>query len=183
MDLATLTVPDDPHDGGREIFDPVGAWPAASSRIFIATHRAGPIAVFQVGYDPATDKTFTRQLARPGLAWSAWSEVAAAPPPTAPVVIANAVVNGNKGVLLHFDQGIDPSSVPPTTAFTVTREGDPREVVGVRISGTDVVLDLATQAGSGEIICAYTPPAADGLRGVDGGIAVAAFSIPITIPI
>lgn len=176
MDLNIFTVP----SSEREIFDPVNAWSGDPARVYVATYRSGPVAVFQIGYDPSSGKSYVRNLARPGLAWSAWTEVAPAPPPTAPVVVANAMVNANKGVLLHFDQYVDPSSVPPTSAFTVTRDGDPREVVGVRISGTDVLLDIATQAGSGTIVCAYD---GDELKGLDGGIPVAPFSINITVPI
>jgi hypothetical protein len=61
MDLDTLTVPDDTYEG-REVFDPVNAWPDASSRIFVSVYRSGPTTIFQLGYDPEDGRNWVRPL-------------------------------------------------------------------------------------------------------------------------
>lgn len=177
MDVDTLTVPSE----GREIFDPVHAWPDAPSRIYISAHRYSPAGVFQVGYDIVTGRTWLRVLPSPGTPWGAWTF----PGGTSklPPALLNAVmVNVGKSALLHFDLMLDPGSIPATSAFTVTHNGDPREVIGVRVSGTDVIVDIAGQAGSGTVLCSYMPPASNKLQSVDG-IAVDAFTdVPVTTP-
>lgn len=67
---------------GREIFDPVAAsaWPGASDRIYVSTHRSGPQGAVQIGYDPEHDKSWVRAQAADGSGWSDWMEVAAPPP-------------------------------------------------------------------------------------------------------
>jgi hypothetical protein len=77
--LDVLTVPDNPHSDGREIFDPVNAWPDASTQVFVSTHRSGS-GVFQVGYDPGLAITFVRSLG-PGGNWGNWMALVAPPPP------------------------------------------------------------------------------------------------------
>jgi hypothetical protein len=81
MDLDTLTVPDNPHDEGREMFDPINAWPDASSRIFVAVHRAGPKTIYQFGYDPEHDTAWTRLLDAAGV-WGAWNIAGLEPAPS-----------------------------------------------------------------------------------------------------
>lgn len=80
-DLDTLTVPANPHDQGSEYFDAVNAWPDASSRIFVAVNRLGPVANYQAGYDPETGTTWMRVLPEPGAGWSPWSQAYPPPPP------------------------------------------------------------------------------------------------------
>jgi hypothetical protein len=181
FDLDTLTVPDNPFDEGREIFDAVHAWDSAPQRVFISTVRAGPRAVLQLGYDITTARIWLRSLAESGLAWSAWMVPGSVDPHTAPALLSAIMVNGNKSVLIHFDLMLDVASVPPLTAFTVTRDGASRVVTGIRISGTDVEIDLSTQTGSGTILCSYIPPASNKLRSTDG-IDVKAFSdFPVSV--
>lgn len=74
MDLNLVTRPDDPLEaGGREVFDPVNAWPDASSRVYVATHRSSPLGIYQYGYDPDTRQAWMRGLSEPGGDWTPWA--------------------------------------------------------------------------------------------------------------
>jgi hypothetical protein len=70
LDLDTLTVPDDLSEG-REVFDPVNAWPDASSRIYVSVYRSGPTTLFQLGYDPEQGRNWIRPL-RSGEPFGSW---------------------------------------------------------------------------------------------------------------
>jgi hypothetical protein len=61
MDLDTLTVPDDKYEG-REVFDPVNAWPDAATRIYVSVYRSGPTTLIQLGYDPDQGRNWVRPL-------------------------------------------------------------------------------------------------------------------------
>lgn len=76
-DFDTLTVPDDPYGEGREFYDPVNVWPGASSRVYVSVHRSGPNAIYQLGYDPESDKSWVRSLRAAGEAFSTWAELGA----------------------------------------------------------------------------------------------------------
>ena len=96
----------------------------------------------------------------------------ALPPP----MVMAAGVNGAE-MQFRFDAGLDESSVPAGSAFTVTVAGNARAVSGVAISGHIMLLKLASAVSYGELVTvSYTPPSTKKLRVEGGGAAVAAFS-------
>ena len=96
----------------------------------------------------------------------------AAPPPA----LEWARVNGAE-LALRFDKGLDESSVPAVSAFSVSVAGAARAVSAVSVRQDLVTLTLASAVSSGEAVTlGYTPPSSGGLRLSGGGAAVAAFS-------
>ena len=82
-------------------------------------------------------------------------------------------------MILTFDEGLDPTSTPPPSAFTVNVNGSPLEVAGVRLSEDTVDLSLSWWVEAGDTVTLdYTAPTGetDGkLQDADGN-AVASFS-------
>ena len=78
-------------------------------------------------------------------------------------------------MLVQFSHFLDSTSVPPVSAFTVTKDGASRTVTKVRVSGSDVLIDISTQSGSGTVLVSYTPPATGKIISTEG-VAAAAFS-------
>ena len=98
-----------------------------------------------------------------------------APPPAAPA-LEWARVNGAE-LALRFDKGLDESSVPAASAFSVSVAGAARGVSSVAVRQDLVTLTLASAVSAGEAVTlGYTPPSSGGLRLSGGGAAVAAFS-------
>ena len=98
-----------------------------------------------------------------------------APPPAGPA-LEWARVNGAE-LALRFDKGLDESSVPAASAFSVSVAGAARSVSAVSVRQDLVTLTLASAVTSGEAVTlGYTPPSSGGLRLSGGGAAVAAFS-------
>lgn len=64
----------------REIFEPENAWPDASGRVIVQTNKMQG-GVYQVGYDPETDKHWVRS-GNSG-AWGEWITMPDIPEPPA----------------------------------------------------------------------------------------------------
>ena len=98
-------------------------------------------------------------------------------PAAAPPALEWARVNGAE-LALRFDKGLDESSAPSASAFSVAVAGAARAVSSVAVSADLVTLTLASAVSSGEAVTVgYAPPAeGPGLRLSGGGAAVAAFS-------
>lgn len=63
-----------------EVYDHSNAWTDASSPIYVAVYRYRG-GVFQVGYDPATDKHWIRSKSNDEeAAWTAWTDFPPVPP-------------------------------------------------------------------------------------------------------
>ena len=91
---------------------------------------------------------------------------------TAPA-LSTAAVDG-AALTLTFDQALKASSVPAASAFSVTVAGSARTVSAVRLSGSTVVLTLASPAAHGEAVAvSYAPPASSPLADATGNTAAA----------
>ena len=98
-------------------------------------------------------------------------------PAAVPPALEWARVNGAE-LALRFDKGLDESSAPSASAFSVEVAGAARAVSSVSVSAELVTLTLASAVTSGEAVTVgYAPPAeGPALRLSGGGAAVAAFS-------
>lgn len=77
-------------------------------------------------------------------------------------------------LVLAYDEALDASSTPATSAFTVTVAGAPATVSGVSVSGALVTLSLATPAASGQAVTvAYAVPGSNPVRDVSTNPAAA----------
>ena len=86
-------------------------------------------------------------------------EVTATPRETTPPVLSSAGVDGAE-LTLTFDDALDESSVPDTSAFAVTAAGVSRGVESVTVSGSAVTLMLVTAVTAGDAVTVdYTAPA------------------------
>ena len=96
------------------------------------------------------------------------------PRETVPPELSRASVDG-AAMTLTFNEALDGNSVPPTTAFTVTVNGNVRAVDSVDVSGSAVTLTLASAVMSQDTVkVSYTVPAsesADRLRDSVGNAA------------
>lgn len=181
MDLDLLTVPTNPAVHGSEYFDPVHAWDGAPSQVYVNVIRTSPQSVTQIGYDISTGRTWLRSLPAPGAAWSEWVTPGGGSPDSPPVPLTAFIAYDLHTIVIHFDLPLDGASVPAPSAFTVTRDAEVREITSVGVSGSDVVLHLLNQTGSGVVVCSYAPPSSGKLRSVDG-VDVAAFSdLPVSV--
>ena len=71
--------------------------------------------------------------------------------------LEGVTVHGSQ-VALNYDEPLDESSVPSSSDFEVTVEGDVRTVVQVRVSGNSVILRLTSEVTAGEpVMVSYTP--------------------------
>ena len=96
------------------------------------------------------------------------------PRETVPPELSEASVDGTT-LTLTFNEDLDESSVPPTTAFTVTVSGNVRAVDSVNVTGGAVTLTLASAVASGDMVTvSYAVPAresAERLRDAAGNAA------------
>jgi uncharacterized repeat protein (TIGR02059 family) len=82
---------------------------------------------------------------------------------TAPTIQARSATNANRSlIVLTYNEGLDATHVPPTTAFAVT--GQVRTVTEVQIDGPFVFLTLNTPLNTGAVSVAYTQPGTANLR-------------------
>ena len=102
------------------------------------------------------------------------------PRETVPPDLSGASVDGAT-LTLTFNEDLDESSAPPTTAFTVTVSGNVRAVDSVEVTGGAVTLTLASAVAPGDTVTvSYSVPAresAERLRDVAGN-AAASFTGP-----
>lgn len=180
VDFNTLTVPFSTLAGAREMWDPVNAWPGASPHVFVAVYRSNPIAMLQVGYDPATGRSWWRSLKEPGMIWTAWTALEGGASPSAPVPIDAQMINSERTAQIHFDLLLNSAAVPAPAAFVVRVKGVIKTVLTVTISQSNLWLNMDARYASGPISVDYTPPATNKLQSIDG-VAVAAFlAFPVT---
>ena len=96
------------------------------------------------------------------------------PRETVPPELSAASVDG-AALTLTFNEALDGNSAPPTTAFTVTVNGNVRAVDSVDVSGSAVTLTLASAVMSQDTVkVSYAVPAresADRLRDSAGNVA------------
>jgi hypothetical protein len=113
MNLDVFTSALDPTNPGHEVFDPENAWPGASSRVYIATYRSGPLGVYQYGYDPATGLGWVRTMPEPGAAWTPWYNSGNPPPPIniASLNPPSMIVGGAQQTLEVIGDGFTSASV------------------------------------------------------------------------
>ena len=85
------------------------------------------------------------------------------PDTTAPT-LSSATVNG-ASLVLTYDEALDDTSTPPTSAFAVTVAGSARAVSSVAIDGAAVTLTLSSPAGHGQqVTLSYTVPQNNPIR-------------------
>ena len=100
-----------------------------------------------------------RVIARSGDANSTPSaEVTATPRETVPPASTAAAVDAG-ALTLTYDEDLDTDITPPTSAFAVNVNGWPRSIDSVSVSGTTVMLTLATAVeASDTVTVSYTAP-------------------------
>ena len=77
---------------------------------------------------------------------------------TGPPSLSSASVNGTT-LILSFDEALDASASPASSAFSVAVDGTARGVLRVLVSGTSVTLNLASSVEAGETVTVgYTVP-------------------------
>ena len=83
-------------------------------------------------------------------------------------LLLKPTVDGTSLVLPYYED-LDESSVPATSAYTVTVDGTEVTVSGVEISGDEVTLTLGTAAIAGQTVTvSYTVPTSDPVRDESG---------------
>ena len=84
---------------------------------------------------------------------------------TAPT-LTNATVVGST-LTLNWNEELDTTSVPATSAFAVNVNGTQRGISGIGIAGRVVTLTLATAAKTGDTLTvSYTPPSEAGAKAI-----------------
>lgn len=126
MNLDVFTTPNNPNDPGHEIFDPENAWPGAPSRIYVVTHRSGPLGVYQYGYDPDTGMGWLRSMPEPGAVWTPWVNSGNPPPP----IVINAL-NPSSMVIGGPDQVLEVEGDGFTSASVIMFNGGDEKTVFV----------------------------------------------------
>ena len=147
----------------------VGNWPVRNPEPLKPGTKYQVELLVGSGYtDIAPERAYIKE-------WSTTGTAPMAPPPAGPA-LEWARVNGTE-LALRFDKGLDESSVPAASAFSVSVAGAARGVSAVSVRQDLVTLTLASAVSSGEAVTlGYTPPSSGGLRLSGGGAAVAAFS-------
>ncbi len=91
---------------------------------------------------------------------------------TAPT-LSSAAVNG-AGLILTYNEALDPDSVPGTDSFTVNVNGSARTINSIAISGTTVSLALYPSVSGGQTVTVrYTMPTTSRVRDLAGNDAAA----------
>ena len=101
---------------------------------------------------------------------------------TAPSLAASggAVVNGDT-LTLTYDEALDEDSTPAASAYTVTVAGAAVNVTGVEVTGSTVVLTLASAVTAGQTVTvSYTAPATNPVRDASGNDAGALTNQAVT---
>src|SRR5664279_1450143 len=93
----------------------------------------------------------------------------------APVIGLTSVQNLTPSVLeMTYDLALNTTSIPATSAYTVSVNGLATTISSIAISGSKVQVSLATPIKYGDIILvSYTKPATNPLQSAAGGFAVA----------
>ena len=108
------------------------------------------------------------------------NEATATPMDTTALVLVSATTTALE-VGLTYDEGLDGSSEPAPSAFTVTVNGASRAVTEVSVSGTKVRLTLASAVRAGETVTvSYTVPMTSPLRDEASNPAAAFADHPVT---
>ena len=102
-------------------------------------------------------------------------------PGTSPVYVSSAIENATPNILeMTYNLSLA-NIVPAASAFTVTVNSLPRSVNTVSISGTKVLLTLASPVVYGDIVTvAYTKPATNPLQTPSAGLAATISAQPVT---
>jgi len=97
---------------------------------------------------------------------------------TVPKILSTAIENATPTKIeINFNSDLDENSIPVTTDFTVTG----KTVTLVEISGTKLTLTVNSAiTGGALIICAYTKPSSNQLKGEEDELYVDSFSQQIT---
>ena len=97
---------------------------------------------------------------------------------TVPAVAAKSIGAANpKRIVLTYDEGLDPKSVPAVTDFAITTQA--KAVTKVTIDGPFVYLDVATPFVAGAVNVAYTQGAIK-LKDVSGNLAASFTAAAVT---
>ena len=107
-----------------------------------------------------------------GLNWADGDRVAVRllGPPPPPVALVSATVSGT-ALTLTYDTGMDQTSVPAASAFTVAVDAATTTVSSVAVAGAEVTLTLAsTPASTATVTVDYAAPATNPLRSLPAAI-------------
>jgi uncharacterized repeat protein (TIGR02059 family) len=101
--------------------------------------------------------------------------------PPSPVYVSSVIENATPSTLTMTYSLTLKNVVPATTSFTVTVNSINRGVNPVAISGTKVILTLASPVAAGDVVTvAYTKPSANPLQTPAGGLAATISAQPVT---
>ena len=77
---------------------------------------------------------------------------------TAPIITSMGAKIGTSVITLTYNEALDASKVPQTSAFSITTGGQANAVTSVTINGNVVTLNLTSQIAAGNVSVAYTDP-------------------------
>ncbi|HNW57822.1 MAG TPA: SwmB domain-containing protein, partial [Bacteroidales bacterium] len=101
--------------------------------------------------------------------------------PPSPVYVSSVIENATPSILRMTYSLTLKNVVPATTAFTVMVNSVKRNVNPVAISGTNVLLTLASPVSAGDVVTvAYTKPSSNPLQTSAGGLAATISAQPVT---
>lgn len=101
--------------------------------------------------------------------------------PPSPVYVSSVIENATPSILTMTYSLALKNVVPATTAFTVMVNSVKRNVNPVAISGTSVILTMASPVSAGDVVTvAYTKPSSNPLQTPAGGLAATISAQPVT---